>query len=139
MDTPVTNPDVLFTVQCALLLLHVPLPIPSVSVVVPAPAHTELAPLIALPPAIVSTCVFVQPAVVVSIIVVVPLAIPDITPDEDPIVAFPVLLLDHVPPVGVAVTVVITVLPAIHAVVVPVIIGTGFIVTTIDWTHPETV
>ncbi len=68
-----------------------------------------------------------------------PFTIPVIVPDEEPIVAFDVLLLTHVPPEGVPVNVVVVVLPDIHAVAEPVIAGNAFIVTTVVLLQPDIV
>ena len=62
-----------------------------------------------------------------------------IKPDEDPIVAFEVLLLTHVPPAGVPVKVVLLVLPDIHALPDPDIVGKALIVTIVVLLQPDTV
>ena len=59
-------------------------------------------------------------------IVVVPCATPVTTPEETPIVATPVLLLDHVPPGTASVRVVV---PPIHKGAIPIIGGAVFTVT----------
>ena len=140
-DGPVTNPVEPFTVATPVAeLLHTPPVIASVKAVVPPPEHIVIVPLIALPPATVSVVVFVHPFVDdVYDIVVVPFAIPVIVPDADPIVAIDVVLLAHVPPVGVPVNVVLVVLPDIHAVADPVIAGKAFIVTIALLPQPDTV
>jgi len=114
-----------------LLLDHAPPDIPSESVVV-APLHTgDVPPLIG--PAelsvIVSTHDVEHPDKLVYPIVDVPaIALPVTKPVEGFIVASDVLLLDHVPPLGVAVKVVVV---DIHIDSEPLITGIGLTVTVL--------
>ena len=61
-------------------------------------------------------------------IIEVPIATPETTPEADPTVATPVLLLLHVPPVTASVSVVVE---PVQSVTVPrMAVGVGFTVTT---------
>ena len=71
--------------------------------------------------------------------ILVPLAIPVINPDEAPIVATDVVLLTHVPPLGEPDKVVPVVLPDIHAVAEPVIPGIALTVSIIVCEQPDNV
>lgn len=97
-DTPVTAPDVEFTVTWALGLLHVPPPAVPVKVTV-EPTHTLLGPVIDVGIGItVMVVVVVHPVLPkVNVITDVPAATPVNTPVVEPIVATDVLLLSHVP------------------------------------------
>jgi hypothetical protein len=86
-------------------LLHTPPPDPSVIVIVD-PEHTTVGPPIT-PGASVTLIIFVivQPVPSEYVIVTSPVSTPVTIPDEEPTVARAVLLLVHVPPVTVSVSV----------------------------------
>lgn len=116
-----------------LTLLHVPPERPSVSVVV-LPWHTVSVPPMAGGVALmVSVAVLVQPDSEVYVITGLP--DPDVVtmPVAEPTAATAGLLLTHVPPDGVAVSVVVT--PA-HILSVPLMAGAGFTVTVVVAAQP---
>jgi hypothetical protein len=98
---PVTTPVVLPTVPLVTSLLdHVPPAVPSANVVV-KPIQAEAVPVIADIGFTVTTAVVKHPVERVYVIVDVPDATPVTMPLADPIVAFDVVLLVHVPPASV--------------------------------------
>lgn len=115
--TPVTSPLVLFTVaRAALLLLHNP-PVGLVASIVMACVQTVPAPVIAVGAVLTFTVVVTEQVEGnVYVITVLPIVSPFTTPVDEPIVATPILLLLHVPPLGPVANVVE--LPA-HTVVAP--------------------
>ena len=116
-----------------LLLLHAPPPTPSVSVVF-APTQTADAPEIAVGDKLTVTTIFdAQPAGDVYVILLVPVATPVITPLEGPTVAIEGLPLNHVPPVGLGISVIVAVT---HTAVGPVSVGVGFTVIAFVAEHP---
>ena len=105
--TPVTTPDVEIVATPVLLLVHRP-PVDVLLNVVVEPAHTTIVPVMAAGSGCtVSTAVRSQPAVEVYTMVDVPVPKPEAIPEALPIVAMAGLLLDHVPPVVVLVSVVV--------------------------------
>ncbi len=99
------------------------------------PAHTSPGPAIAAGDGLTVTIVEVaHPVGKVYVMVVVPTATPDTTPEEVPMVAADVLLLLHAPP---AVELVNEKGAPTHALALPVIApGSGLIVTVADAEHP---
>ena len=129
---PVTIP-LLFTVATPVTLLaHVP-PLVALVSVVEFPWHTIIVPVIGVSRFTVSVIVLEQPAPVVYVIVVVPMATPAAMPVPLLIVAVEVLLLVHVPPLMALLSLVV---PPTHTIVVPVIGATGFTVTVAYAAHP---
>jgi hypothetical protein len=106
--TPVTTPVPATTVATLVgLLLHEPPPVKLVSVVVP-PSHTCKVPVIGNGTGFtVATAVLKQPVPSVYVIVVVPLEIPVSTPVVTSIVPTAGVVLAHVPPGVVVVSVVV--------------------------------
>src|SRR4051812_7161342 len=119
--TPVTTPVLMFTeARLALLLLYVP-PAGEPLKDVTALTHTLVAPL-TVPGVAITVAITVreQPLLPVYTMPVLPEDWPVTTP-EVPTEAISALMLDHVPPAGVPVSV--TVLP-VHITGVPAIVGT---------------
>lgn len=111
------------------LLVHTP-PVGDDDNVVVDPVHTESVPEIA-DGAVFTVTAFVakQPVLNVYVIVAVPAAIPDTTPEVELTLAVPEALLVHVPPVGDEDNVVVD---PTHTVAVPDIVpGSAFTVTTL--------
>ena len=97
VTVPVDEPTVAILV---LLLVHTP-PVGEELKVDDAPEHMDNTPLMAPGAAFtVTTLVAKQPPANVYVIVAVPAATPDTTPDVELILAVPVALLVHTPPVG---------------------------------------
>jgi hypothetical protein len=110
-----------------LLLLHAPPP-ELVSVILP-PAHTIEEPAIAVGKgSTVRVVVITQPAAGMYVIVVVPAVMPVTMPEVIPIVAMPVELLVHVPPIAASLSVVV--LP-MQTLVMPVMGGGGGVTVAI--------
>ena len=97
VDPPVTIPDVPTVATPVLVLLQVPPPVPSARFVV-APWHTVAVPVIAAIGLTVTTVFALQPEAVIYVIVVVPDATPYTVPLDAPTVPFATVLLLHVPP-----------------------------------------
>jgi len=107
--TPVTIPELEPTVASAVLLLvHVPPVVASLNVVV-ANGQRTIVPVIAAGSGLTVSVVVVKHPVgaVYVIITVVPPVTPVTIPDDEPTVALAVLLLVHVPPAGVDVSVIL--------------------------------
>ena len=121
---PVVDPTVATDV---LLLVHTPNSVALVNVV-DEPEHTDEAPPMAAGVAATLTIpVAMQPVGNIYVIADVPAATPVTIPDEDPIVAVEVELLDHGPPEEVLLSVVVD---PIHTLSVPeMVFGKGFMVT----------
>lgn len=123
--TPVTTPLASTLAMLLLLLDHVPPPVVLLNVVV-LPGHTVLPPLIAAGLAsIVATLVVRQPDTV-YVILAVPADTPLNTPAGDVTDATDVEPLDHVPPDGLLLSVLVV--PAHSSSVPLIVLGTALIV-----------
>lgn len=98
-DAPYSTPDPEIVPTAGVLLLHTPPGLALLSVVVWS-SHTVGAPVIGEGrPFTVTTAVVIQPVGAVYVIVAVPVVAPAVHTPPDVIVAVPVALLLHVPPV----------------------------------------
>ncbi len=133
--TPDTTPDVEFTLAVPeALLVHTP-PVGDEDNVVVDPVHTESVPEIAEGAALtVTTLVAKQPPAKVYVIVAVPVATPDTTPEVELTLAVPEALLVHTPPVGDDDNVVVD--PTQTAAVPDIAPGVVLTVTTAVTKHP---
>jgi hypothetical protein len=131
--TPVTMPVAEPTVATAvLLLLQVPPPDASASAVV-APAHAVNVPVMTETLLTVTGVVAKQEPTEYEM-VAPPAATPSMVPVDEPMLAIPVLLLDHTPPPGDDASVDV---PPVHMDVVPVIAdGLAFTVMAMVEKHP---
>ncbi len=127
---PVTTPDDELTVAVPeALLVHTP-PVGDEDNVVVDPVHTESVPDIA-EGVVFTVTAFVakQPVLNVYVIVAVPAATPDTTPDVELTLAVPDALLVHTPPVGDEDNVVVD--PTQTVAVPDIVPGNAFTVTTL--------
>lgn len=135
-DTPVTMPEVPTVAIAELLLLHAPVAGRLLNVVV-WPTHIVSAPLMV--PGNRFTVIVLEvahPVLNVYTILVVPAAIPATIPEPAPTVPAAVMLLLHVPPSGVLVSVIVDCSHTTDG--PPIADGSGFTSTTAVREHPPT-